>query len=66
MYGSWSLLMHAEGDADPLSRENAEELARAEALLDSIRAQLLFLEDQQRVNIAQLTIDQDTLEWKEY
>ena len=66
IFGSWSLLMHAEGDADRLSRENAEELARAEALLDSIKAQLVFLEDQQRVNVAQLTIDQNQLEWKEY
>ncbi len=66
IFGSWVLLMHAEDDADRLSRDNAEELAKAEVLLDSIKAQLVFLEDDHRVDVAQLTIDQDKLEWKEY
>jgi hypothetical protein len=66
LYGTWALLMHAEGDDIRLSRENAEELARAEAMLDSIKAQLIFLDDEHPVNVAQLTIDQDKLEWKEY
>jgi hypothetical protein len=66
IYGAWSLLMHAEGDDGRLSREHAEELSRAEAMLDRIKAQLVFVEDQQRVDVAQLTIDQDQLEWKEY
>ena len=38
VYGMWSLLMHAEGDRDRLSRDTIEELAKAEAMLDSIRA----------------------------
>jgi len=66
VFGMWSLLMHADDDSDRLSRDTIEELAKAEALLDSIKAQLVFLEDQHRVDVAQLTIDQDKLEWKEY
>jgi hypothetical protein len=66
VFGTWSLLMHAEDGSDRLSRDAAEELARAEAALDAIKAQLVFLEEEAPVNIAQLTIDQDKLEWKEY
>jgi hypothetical protein len=66
IYGTWSLLMHAEGDAGRLSRDAIEELAKAEALVDSIRAQLIFTDDQQRIDVATLTIDGDQLEWKEF
>ena len=62
----WSLLMHADGDRDRLSRETIEELAKAEARLDSIHAKLVFVEDQQQVDVAALTIDGDLLEWKEF
>ncbi len=68
LYGMWSLLMHAEDDdaTGRLSRDTIEELAKAEALLASVKAQLVFIENQLRVDVAELTIDGDQLEWKEY
>jgi hypothetical protein len=66
IFGNWSLLMHSDNDTDRLSPDTIEELARAEAMLDTIKAELIFLEDQQHVDVAQLTIDRDLLEWKEY
>jgi hypothetical protein len=66
LYGTWSVLMHAEDDQSKLSRDAAAELARAEALIDSVKARLRFLNEDQHVHIAQLTIDGDRLEWKEF
>ena len=66
MYGMWSLLMHADDQSDRLSRDTIDELNRAEALLASIKAQLVFVEDQHRIDVVELTIDGDQLEWKEY
>ncbi len=66
MYGMWSLLMHADDETAALSRDTIEELAKAEAMLASIRAQLVFVADQHRIDVAELTIDGDQLEWKEY
>lgn len=66
LYGRWSLLMHAEDDRDQLSRDAIEELAEAEAMLDGIRAQLIFENDPQAIDVATLIIDGDEVEWKEY
>jgi len=65
-FGTWSVLMHAEDDFNRLSREAKEELAKAEEMLDSIKAKLLFTKDNEHVHVAQLTIEGDRLEWKEY
>jgi hypothetical protein len=65
IYGTWSLLMHAEDDRDRLSRETVEELSKAEAILDSIKAQLVFVDDEQTIDVATVTIDGNQLEWKE-
>jgi hypothetical protein len=66
LFGAWSVLMHAEDDSDRLSREAAIELAKAEETLAALRARLFFPQDQQHIRIAELTIDGDKLEWKEY
>jgi hypothetical protein len=66
VFGAWSLLMHAEDDRDRLSRDTIEELAKAEAMLDSIKAQLEFVDEAVRVDVATLTIDGNQLEWKEF
>jgi hypothetical protein len=66
IFGMWSLLMHAEDDRDQLSRDTIEELAKAEAVLDSIKAQLEFADEARRVDVATLTIDGNQLEWKEF
>jgi hypothetical protein len=66
VYGMWSLLMHADDETIALSRDAIEELNKAEELLARIKAQLLFTDDQHRIDVAELTIDGDQLEWKEY
>jgi hypothetical protein len=66
IFGMWSLLMHADDDRDRLSRDTIEELAKAEAILDSIKAQLEFENEPQRVDVATLTIEGSQLEWKEF
>ena len=66
LFGTWSVLMHAEDEIDRLSREAREELAKAEEMLDSLKARLFFASNNEHVRVAQLTIDGDRLEWKEY
>jgi len=65
LYGLWSLLMHADEDTR-LSREASQELSQAESQLDTIKARLLFPQNEEWVDVAQLTIDGALLEWKEY
>jgi hypothetical protein len=65
MFGLWSLLMHAD-TGERLSDAAAKELSSAETALDMLRARLLFTESSEWVHVAQLTIDGDLLEWKEY
>jgi hypothetical protein len=66
LFGAWSVLMHAEDDAPRLSREAVLELARFEEALDAIKVHLFFPSEQQTVRVAQLTIEGNQLEWKEY
>ncbi len=66
LFGQWSLLMHAEDQAPRLSHDAVEELNRVEEVLDSLRVRLFFPESQAWVNVAQLTIENELLEWKEY
>ena len=66
IFGMWSLLMHADDDRDRLSRDTIEELAKAEAILDSIKVQLEFVDEPTRVDVATLTIEGNQLEWKEF
>ena len=64
LFGLWSLLMHA--DEKRLSREASQELSLAESQLDAIKVRLFFLQNEEWVDVAQLTIDGQLLEWKEY
>src|SRR5436305_4800568 len=66
IFGTWSLLMHADGDTRRLSREASQELSEAEHRLDSIKARLFFPDSSEWVDVAALTIDGALLEWKEY
>jgi len=66
IFGTWSLLMHVDGDTRRLSREASRELAEAEHRLDSIKTRLFFPHDSEWVEVAALTIDGKLLEWKEY
>jgi hypothetical protein len=66
IFGAWSLLMHADGETERLSREASRELTEAEHRLDSIKARLFFPHASEWVEVAALTIDGTLLEWKEY
>jgi len=65
-FGTWSLLMHADGTDRPLSRVVSDELALAENRIDRIKARLFFPADDAWVDVFQLNIDGELLEWKEY
>jgi hypothetical protein len=62
----WSLLLHADGDGRPLSRATSDELVRAENRLDRIKARIFFPADDVWIDVFQLNIDGELLEWKEY
>jgi hypothetical protein len=66
LFGQWSLLMHADGEFDRLSPEAGEELRRIEFEIDGLRAKLHFAETDQWLRCAQLNIDGELIEWKEY
>jgi hypothetical protein len=66
VFGHWSLLMHSDGEEGRLSPAVIEELSQAEVMLDQLKARLFFPNEQEWVNVAQLTIDGELLEWKEY
>jgi hypothetical protein len=66
LFGIWSLLIHADNSDERLSRAAADELSQAEARLDAIKTQLFFPKNEQWVTVAQLNIDGELLEWKEY
>jgi hypothetical protein len=66
IFGTWSVLMHAEDGDDRLSRDAKIELAKLEEVLDSVKARLFFTSDNELVHVAQITIDGNRLEWKEY
>ena len=65
-FGLWSRLMHADGDGRPLSRATSTALVRAENAMDAIKARLFFPADGAWVDLFQLNIDGELLEWKEY
>ena len=66
IYGRWSLLMHAQGESEKPDRAIVDELARAERLVDSVKAQLFFASSEEWVNVGELAIANEVLEWREY
>lgn len=65
IFGSWSLLMHADEDAAKLSPDAAEELRQAEYAIDSLRAKLFLPTRNEWRAIRQVNIDGKLIEWKE-
>jgi hypothetical protein len=63
LFGRWSLLIHADGDAC-LSAEASEELRSAECALDRLHAKLFLPERQEWRDLAQVNIDGTLIEWK--
>jgi hypothetical protein len=65
-FGQWSLLMHAQADAERPDRATAEELRQAERLLDAIRGQLYFPRSDEWIAAPELAISRGMVEWREY
>jgi hypothetical protein len=65
IFGSWSLLMHADEDGEKLTPDAAEELRLAEYAIDALRAQLFLPERNEWRSIRQVNIDGKLIEWKE-
>jgi hypothetical protein len=63
LFGAWSLLIHEDDNTDDSTKEVLEELRSAEAAIDRLRAELLWLDSQERVNVRQLIIDGELVEW---
>lgn len=64
LFGSWSLLMHAEDDDAKISEAASDELRRAESAIDALRARIYFPERDEWTECAQLNIDGKMIEWK--
>jgi hypothetical protein len=64
LFGSWSLLMHAEEDDARVSEAARDELREAEAAIDALRARIYFPERDEWIDVAQLNIDGKMIEWK--
>ncbi len=64
LFGSWSLLMHADEDMVTQSAAAAEELVAAESAIDALHAELRWLQDGKVTRIAQLNIEGRQIEWR--
>ena len=65
-YDLWSFLMHDDADGSRLDRATAANLAVVENAIDRIRARLFLPTEGAWLDLYQLTIDGELLEWKEY
>lgn len=64
IFGLWSLLMHADEDADRLTAAASEELREIEIQIDRIRAKLRVEETGEWHAINQINIDGELIDWK--
>ncbi len=64
LFGTWSLLMHADETDAVQSKAAAEELREAEMLIDALKAEVKWLGSGKTVEIEQLNIDGRLIEWK--
>jgi hypothetical protein len=64
LFGRWSLLMHADEDADRLTTAASEELREIEMEIDRLRAKLHFPETDRWTTLDQLNIDGELIDWK--
>lgn len=64
LFGSWSLLMHADDGEAVQSDAAADELRAAEMAIDALRVELRWMQSGKVVHVAQLNIDGDLIEWR--
>ena len=65
LFGRWSLLMHADGEKEPLSPAASEELRETEIAIDALKARLFVPERGEWHLLSQLNIDGPLIEWQE-
>lgn len=65
LFGTWSLLMHADDDATGVSPAAAQELRRIEQEIDALHVRIFIVEQQEWREVVQLNIDGPLIEWKE-
>ena len=64
LFGTWSLLMHAEDDSRRQSRAASEELREIEVAIDGLRSELYWPQQQRTTRAWQINIDERLVEWK--
>ena len=64
LFGTWSLLMHADEQSPVLSDAASEELRDLEYKIDHLKVELHWVEEDVRLRVSQLNIDGDLIEWK--
>ena len=65
-YELWSLLLHDDGDGGRLDRRTAADLAVIENAMDRIKARLFFADKGSWLDVVQLNVDGDLVEWTAY
>jgi hypothetical protein len=64
LFGRWSLLMHADEDADRLTAAASDELRDTEFAIDRLRAKLRMVTTGNWIAIRQVNIDGELIDWK--
>ena len=64
LFGRWSLLMHADEDADRLTSAASEELRETEIEIDRLHAKLHMTATGEWCELQQLNIDGELIDWK--
>jgi hypothetical protein len=65
LYGRWSLLMHADDDAERLSPDAADELRAVEQAQYRVHAKIFLPATKEWRDILIINIDGSSIEWKE-
>jgi hypothetical protein len=64
LFGAWSLLMHADEDADRLSSAASDELREVEQAIDRLHARLRLVDTGEWKDLKQVNIDGELIDWK--
>ncbi len=64
LFGRWSLLMHADEDADRLTDAASDELRQTEIEIDRLCAKLRIPATDQWRDLQQINIDGELIDWK--
>jgi hypothetical protein len=64
LFGRWSLLMHADEDADRLTSAASEELRDTEIEIDRLRAKMRIPATGEWCELQQINIDGELIDWK--